>query len=152
MYGYHPIARLPETEAIMQKQSGNATALYHSVASKQTPGLFLDNQIRMLLCYARAQGLADFKLYADIGKSGLTLDRPALNALKADIEAGLVGKVMVCDIARIARNFMLCGAFVEWARARNVEIVGITGGAPIESHLADMAVLFRSLPKGGARA
>lgn len=136
----------------MKQQSGKSTALYYRVASKQTDSLLFDNQIEVLLCYANKQGLDSFTLYADVGKSGATLDRPALNELKTDIEAGRVGKLVVFNTSRIARNYILYGEFIEWAQTWGVEIISITDGTLTEPPNAEMATLFRSLLKGGARA
>jgi len=78
----------------MLKQLGNnpkMAALYYRTATKETDCLHFDNQMHKLLCYASERGICNFKLYADIGVSGLTLDRPAFNALKTDIDAGCRG-------------------------------------------------------------
>jgi len=112
----------------MQRQTEKATALYYRAAQKNTDSLNLDNQMQKLLCYASKQELDGFTLYADVGKSGITLDRPALNALKADIEAGRIGKLIVFNISRIARTYILFGEFIEWAQARGVEIISVTDG------------------------
>ena len=62
----------------MTKQSGTITTLNYRVASKQTLGLLFDNQIELLLCCSKGQRLDSFMHYAVIGKSGTTLDSPAL--------------------------------------------------------------------------
>ena len=135
----------------MQKQMDKTAALYYRVANKQQDSAYLDNQMQKLLCYAEQQGLDSFTLYADIGKSGTTLDRPAFNALKADIEAGRVGKVIFTDVARVARDFILMDRFIEWTQARGVEVISITDGALTEPPLADILTVCRSLLKGGGR-
>jgi DNA invertase Pin-like site-specific DNA recombinase len=135
----------------MQKQSGKTSALYYRVASKQMDGWFFDNQINALLCYANEHGLDRFKLYADIGISGTTLDRPALNKLKADIEARCVGKLIVYDISRIARGVLPYVEFIMWAQARGVEVFSIIDGIFAEPHCANIAKLYRSPLKGGVR-
>lgn len=128
-------------------QSGKTTALYYRVASKDTDTLYLDNQMHTLLCYANEQGLNSFMLYADIGVSGLTLNRPALNALKLDIEAGRVGKVAILNISRLARNHILVGNFIEWARKYGAEVISATDDLPD----SDMCAVIRALLKGGGR-
>ncbi|MCL2225327.1 MAG: recombinase family protein, partial [Defluviitaleaceae bacterium] len=42
--------------------------------------------------------------YTDNGFIGLNFDRPAMRQLQADVDAGLVGVVLVKDISRISRN------------------------------------------------
>ena len=41
----------------MNQQTDKTTALYYRVASKQPIGVFFDNQMQKLLCYANEQGL-----------------------------------------------------------------------------------------------
>jgi len=135
----------------MQKQMDKTAALYYRVANKQQDSAYLDNQMQKLLCYAQAQGIDSFTLYADIGASGATLDRPAFNALTADIEAGRVGKMVFTDVARVARGFILADRFFEWAQARDVEIISITDGAITSPPYSDISALLRPLLKGGVR-
>jgi len=136
----------------MFKQSDKITALYYRAANKQTEYPHLDNQMTILLSYAKEQGIDSFALYADIGVSGLTLDRPAFNALKADIEAGRINKLIIRDIARIARNYTLMDNFIIWAQTQGVEIISVTDGVITSPPYADIFTICRSLPKGGGRA
>jgi len=135
----------------LNTQTGKITALYYRVAHKQTLGLYLDNQMQTLLCYANEQGLDKFALYADIGQNGLTLDRPALNTLNADIEAGHIEKLVIQDVSRLARGFILAETFIEWAQAQDVEIISIMDGELTSSLYADVIAQYRSLLKGGRR-
>ena len=143
---------------MLKAQTGATAALYYRVAHKQELNLYLDNQMQTLLCYANKQGLDSFTVYADNGQSGLTLDRPAFNALKADIEAGRVGKLVIRDVSRLARDYMLTESFIERARKQGVEIISVQDGVLTASPYADaspyaeLAALLRSLPKGGGRA
>ena len=136
---------------MLKAQTGATASLYYRAAHKQELDLYLDNQMQTLLCYANKQGLDSFTVYADNGQSGLTLDRPAFNALKADIEAGRVGKVIFRDISRLARGIVLVESFIEWAQTRDVAIVSITDGELTDSPYAEITALYRSLPKGGGR-
>ena len=135
----------------MQNKTDKQAALYYRVANKQQDCAYLDNQMQTLLCYAQEQGLDGFTLYADINQSGLTLDRPAFNALKADIEAGRVGKLVFYDVARVAREFILADKFFEWAQARGVEIISIIDGVLTAPPYSDISMFFRSFLKGGGR-
>jgi site-specific DNA recombinase len=145
--------RLPEQEAEMQKQTDNRiTAFYYRSAAKNTDNLHLDNQMQLLLCCAKERGLDRFMLYADNGASGVTCDRPALNALKADIRAGRVGEIIIADSARLGRDFIALNGLIEWLQSYGVEIVSLKDGGRVEPFCADMAALCRSLLKGGERA
>jgi site-specific DNA recombinase len=133
----------------MKKQSDKTVALYCRAAGRQTDGVNLENQIQILLCYAKERGLAGFTLYADNGASGITLDRPALNTLKADIEAGHVGEVAVADLSRVARNLTLFARFEAWAKSYGVGIVNVRGGETATLRYADIAAVYRSSQEGG---
>ena len=135
----------------MNKQTGRTAALYYRVANKQTLDLYLDNQMQTLLCYANKQELDSFTLYADVGKSGLTLDRPAFNALKADIEAGRIGELIIYSFSRLARDVILVVEFIEWAQARGVEIISVTDGELTAAPYSDISALYLSFLKGGGR-
>ena len=142
---------------MFNEQASKTTALYYRVASKQSHELYLDNQMHKLLCYASEQGLDSFKLYADVGVSGLTLDRPGFNALKADIEAGNIDKLIIKDITRIGRDMFLTGQFIEWAQTQGITIHSVIDGeiklyAPTADFIKSLSAAVRQLPKGGVRA
>ena len=62
-------------------------------------------QKEILLGYAREHGYENTEVYEDSAVSGASLhSRPALQRLQADIEAGVVERVVVCDLTRIGRN------------------------------------------------
>jgi DNA invertase Pin-like site-specific DNA recombinase len=136
----------------MNQQTDKTTALYYRVANSRTDGVYLDNQMQKLLCYAKEQGFGSFALYADIGKSGITLDRPALNALKSDIRAGRVGEIVVKDVSRIARSFIPFMEFAEWIKSCGVEMVSLNDGGRVEPFSERVAAFARSLTEGGERA
>jgi DNA invertase Pin-like site-specific DNA recombinase len=154
MNGYCPVCPFAGEEAEMQKQTGSkTTALYCRSAAKDADGMNLDNQTDMLLRYAEDRGIGRFKLYTDNGANGLTLDRPALNALKADITAGRVDKIIVKDVSRIARGFVLFAQFAEWTEQYGAEIVSMNDGGQIATGLFNTVLdAYIAQMKGGERA
>src|SRR5215216_5758239 len=64
--------------------------------------------------------------YDDGGFSGGTLERPALQRLLADIEAGLVDVVVVYKIDRLSRSLMDFSKLVEVFDRKAVTFVSIT--------------------------
>ncbi|MDR2089522.1 MAG: recombinase family protein [Clostridiales Family XIII bacterium] len=60
-------------------------------------------QERQIREYAEKHGYGKPAFYRDCGQSGATLDRPALNALTADIKAGKIGTVVTADASKNAR-------------------------------------------------
>ena len=57
------------------------------------------NQKKILEKYAREHGYNNFKFYVDDGISGTTFNRPGFQQMIADIEAGLVKRVIIKDAA-----------------------------------------------------
>jgi DNA invertase Pin-like site-specific DNA recombinase len=103
--------------------------------------------MQKLLYYAK--GFDNFVLYADRGVSGNTPTRPALNALKADIAAGFIDRIVVNDTSRIARDMTLLMRFTEWA-AHRAEIISISEGAHMERFYADVyGSMYRALTERG---
>jgi DNA invertase Pin-like site-specific DNA recombinase len=64
--------------------------------------------------------------YDDGGVSGGTLERPALQRLLGDIEAGRVNVVVVYKIDRLSRSLMDFARLVEAFEAHNVTFVSVT--------------------------
>ena len=58
-------------------------------------------------------------LYADNGETGTNFNRPGFKEMLSDIEAGLVGAVIVKDMSRFGRNYLEVGLYTElhWTRA-----------------------------------
>jgi DNA invertase Pin-like site-specific DNA recombinase len=65
----------------------------------------VDTQKRKLTDYACQNSMVVGGVYTDNGESGLSLDRPALARLLADVKAGSVKTVLVRDLCRLSRNF-----------------------------------------------
>jgi DNA invertase Pin-like site-specific DNA recombinase len=89
-------------------------ALYIRIASSnQLDQPSISIQEAQLRQYAARQGYAAPLVYADEGQKGLSIERPALGRLIADIENGKVGKVLVRDTARISRSYAHFLDFIE---------------------------------------
>ncbi len=77
-------------------------AVYCRVATADQ--LALETQKEALVRYATHLGYDQPVFYLDNGYSGLNIDRPDFLRLDADIQAGHIGAVIVCNIDRIGRN------------------------------------------------
>jgi len=77
------------------------------------------HQIEILTKYCRDRSIANYKIYKDDGYSGTSFKRPGFQEMLADIEAGLVGTVIVKDMSRFGRNYLEVGLYTElyWTRA-----------------------------------
>lgn len=75
----------------------------------------------------RAEGWGSLRdNYDDGGVSGGTLERPALQRLLADIEAGLIDVVVVYKIDRLSRSLLDFSKLVEVFDRNNVTFVAVT--------------------------
>ena len=105
---------------------GLKTALYCRTAI--ACDIAIENQIMMLRQYANDNNFGNITVYTDNGYSGSNLDRPALRRLQADVEAGLVGVLLVKDISRISRNFLDVPVFLDGVKRKGVEIRFVMDG------------------------
>ena len=71
------------------------------------------NQKRYLETYAEQHGYTNIVHYTDDGWSGGNFDRPDWKRLIGDIEAGLVGTVIVKDMSRVGRDYLQTGFYTE---------------------------------------
>ncbi|MDR1246450.1 MAG: TnpV protein, partial [Clostridiales Family XIII bacterium] len=85
-------------------------------------------QERKIHEYADKPGYGEPMFYRDCGQSGLTLDRPAMNALTADVKAGKIGAVIAADTARIARNYALVSEWLDMLSEYGVDFVTTADG------------------------
>ena len=83
----------------------------------------LDNQIHAARNAANESGMVVAGVYSDRGVSGLSADRPGLNALMSDAAAGKFDVVLIDDIKRLARDRRVHLAIRGQLYAFNVAIV-----------------------------
>ncbi len=89
----------------------------------------ISNQKRILENYAKQNGFGNLKWYTDDGYSGANFQRPGFQSMLADIEAGLVGTVIVKDMSRLGRNYLQVGMYTEMIfPQKNVRFIAINDG------------------------
>lgn len=110
----------------MNKQPDKMTALYYRVASKD-PNLYLDNQMHRLHSYAAENGIDAYTVYADVGFSGLTFDRPAFQQMRRAIAGGQIKQIIALDMSRITRNAFDALEFTEWTEQQGATLVTVNG-------------------------
>ena len=71
------------------------------------------NQKKLLVEYADSHGFTNCRTYADDGYTGVNFERPDFKRLMNDIENGLVGTVIVKDLSRLGRNYLMVGQYTE---------------------------------------
>ena len=105
--------------------SGKKVAVYCRVARKDQ--ITLKHQTRQVAKWASEFGYRGGRIYQDNGASGASLDRPAFNRLNRDMLAGNVQTVVIQDLSRISRNYLLTHRWLGMADALGVEVVSVTG-------------------------
>ena len=102
----------------------------------------ISNQKRILENYAKQNGFRNLKWYTDDGFSGANFQRPGFQAMLADIEAGLVGTVIVKDMSRLGRNYLQVGMYTEMIfPQKNVRFIAINDGVDSAQGENDFAPL-----------
>ena len=71
------------------------------------------NQKQILGEYAKRQGFHNCRFYVDDGYSGTNFERPDFQRMIADIESGEVKTVIVKDMSRFGRNYIMVGYYTE---------------------------------------
>lgn len=84
----------------------NAAGLYVRVSTTEQAksGYSVGEQTERLRSYASAMGWPVFRVYTDAGFSGSNMNRPALQQLLRDVDAGKVQKVVVYKLDRLSRS------------------------------------------------
>ena len=92
------------------------TALYCRLSKddeQQGDSMSIKNQKILLEKYALEHGFYNYEFYADNGYSGVSFERPAFQKMIRDIELGKVNRVIVKDLSRLGRNYIMIGQYVE---------------------------------------
>ena len=101
----------------MIKQAENKiTALYCRLSQddgREGESNSISNQKEILAQYARANGFHNTMFFVDDGISGTTFDRPDFQRMQRMIENGEIGVVIVKDLSRFGRNYLVVGEFLE---------------------------------------
>lgn len=130
---YGIVGWLSETEDFMLRQTiPKITALYPRLSHEdelQGESNSIFNQKRILETYAKQNGFTNLRWYTDNGYSGTNFQRPGIQSTLADIEAGLVGTVIVKDISRLGRNYLQAGMYTDMIfPQKGVRFIAINDG------------------------
>ena len=131
------------------------TALYPRLSHEDTlqgESNSISNQKRILEAYAKQNGFSNLKWYTDDGFSGANFQRPGFQSMLADIEAGLVGTVIVKDMSRLGWNYLQVGMYTEMIFPQNgVRFIAINDGVDSAQGENDFAPLRNIFNEGLVR-
>ena len=130
---------------MLRQTTQKITALYPRLSHEdelQGESNSISNQKRILENYAKQNGFGNLKWYTDDGYSGANFQRPGFQSMLADIEAGLVGTVIVKDMSRLGRNYLQVGMYTEMIfPQKGVRFIAINDGVDSAQGENDFAPL-----------
>lgn len=89
----------------------------------------IENQIKFLKAFVKAQGWTVVDIYIDDGYSGTNFNRPGFIRMKNDIESGKVNLVVTKDLSRLGREYIETGFYVEkYFPQKNVRYIAVNDG------------------------
>ena len=129
-------------------------ALYVRVSSQEQAdeGYSIGEQTERLKKYAEAMGWEIYKIYVDPGYSGGNMDRPGLDEMIKDVEAGKIDTVVVYKLDRLSRSqfdtlFLIEKVFL----ANNTDFVSMTENfntnSPLGRAMIGFLAVFAQLEK-----
>ena len=91
------------------------TALYCRLSrDDELQGAATYHQLKEFLQkYALEHGYTNFRFYIDDGISGTTFNRPGFQEMIADVEAGIIKRVIIKDMSRFGRDYLQVGMYTE---------------------------------------
>ena len=135
--------------AVLQKLVEKWVALYVRLSrddENEGDSNSIAHQIEILTKYARDHGIANYKIYKDDGYSGTSFKRPGFQEMLADIEAGLVGMVVVKDMSRFGRNYLEVGLYTEIRFPEmGVRFIAVNDGVDSEDQSSNDFTPFRNI-------
>ena len=140
-------------EAMMDRQSGNLvkrwTALYVRLSrddENEGDSNSIAHQIELLTKYCKDHGITQHKIYKDDGFSGTNFNRPGFKEMFSDIEAGIIGTVIVKDMSRFGRNYLEVGLYTEIRFPElGVRFIAINDGVDSEDQSTNDFTPFRNI-------
>lgn len=106
------------------------TALYCRYShddGQETENSSITHQKALLKEYAENNGFTNLRYYADDGYTGTNFDRPDFQRMMEDVENGIIETILVKDMSRFGRNYILVGQYVELVLPQyHVRVIGVT--------------------------
>ncbi len=125
------------------------TALYCRLSSddgNEGDSNSIVNQKAILGKYASEKGFPNPQFYVDDGYSGTNFNRPDFQRMMSDVDAGLVGTIIVKDMSRLGRDYLKVGVYTEITFPdAGVRFIAINDGVDSESNVDNDFTPFRNI-------
>ena len=95
---------------------GDVTALYARLSKDDDlvgDSNSIVHQKEILAKYAKEHGFTNIEFYVDDGFSGTNFNRPDFQRMMADAEEGKISTVIVKDMSRFGRDYIMVGYYTE---------------------------------------
>lgn len=123
-------------------------AIYARQSVDRADSISIESQIE--LCQYEARG-GEVKAYVDRGYSGKNTERPAFRSMMADMERGLIDKVIVYKLDRISRSILDFSAMMDTFGKYGVEFVSTTEkfdtSSPMGRAMLNICIVFAQLER-----
>ena len=117
---------------IRQTEENKITALYERLSKDDDllgESNSIINQKAMLENNAKQNGFKNIRHYTDDGYSGGNFERPDWKRMVTDIQAGLIGTVIVKDMSRVGRDYLQTGFYTEVLfKQQGVRFIAVSNG------------------------
>lgn len=112
----------------------------------------ISTQRQMLTQFCREQGLRIYDEYVDDGYSGTNFERPSFQRMLDDIEDGKINCVIVKDLSRLGRNYVMTGQYTDiYFPSHNVRFIAIADGVDSNKGESEIAPFLNILNEMQAR-
>lgn len=123
-------------------QTGKITALYVRLSYNDginAESYSIEHQKSLFKNYAESNSLINFVFYANDGFTGTNFNRPDFQCMLSDIDKGLVSAVIVKDMSRLGRNYLMVGQYVEMKFSKhNVRFIAISDNVDSAKGISDL--------------
>ena len=123
-------------------------AIYARQSVDRADSISIESQIEF--CRYETRG-GDYRTYIDRGYSGKNTQRPAFQELMADMEAGLISRVIVYKLDRISRSILDFSSMMETFGRYHVEFVATTEkfdtSSPMGRAMLNICAVFAQLER-----
>ena len=85
----------------------------------------ISNQKRMLEEYAQNHDMSPIRHFTDDGISGTRFNRPGFLSMMQEIKEGNISTVVIKDMSRLGRDYLVVGQLQEMFRQKNVRLISI---------------------------
>ena len=122
---------------------GDVTALYARLSKDDDlvgDSNSIVHQKEILAKYAKEHGFTNIEFYVDDGFSGTNFNRPDFQRMMADAEEGKISTVIVKDMSRFGRDYIMVGYYTEiYFSNLDIRFIAVNDGIDSEEGESEIA-------------